>query len=65
MESWDDPDGEVLTLNEWRQLCVEMDALEDAMEDETESSSSTYDESYAENDFWGTDIIRNHRKGEL
>ena len=37
-------------LNEWKQLCVERDRLEDAMEDETESSSSAYDESYTEND---------------
>jgi len=37
-------------------LCVEMDRLEDAMEDETEESSSTYDESYADNQCKGFDI---------
>ena len=51
-----DSDGDVLTMDEWKQLCVEMDRLEDAMEDETESSSSTYDESYADNECKGTDI---------
>ena len=56
MESEDDPDGEALTLNEWRQLCVERDRLQDALEDETESSSSAYDESFAENECKGTDI---------
>ena len=56
MELEDDPDGEVLTLDEWRQLCVEMDRLEGAMEEYTESSSSTCDESYADNECMGTDI---------
>ena len=56
MQSDEDPDGEALTLDEWRQLRVEMDWLEDGLEDETESSSSACDESYAENECKGTDI---------
>ena len=42
MESDEDPDGEVLTMYEWKQLCVEMDRLEGAMEHETEESSSAF-----------------------
>ena len=45
MELEDDPDGEVLTMDEWKQLCVEVDRLEGGMEHETEGSSSAYDES--------------------
>ena len=56
MESDEDPDGEARSLDEWRQLRVEMDWLEDGLEDETESSSSACDESYAENECKGTDI---------
>ena len=56
MESDEDPDGEALSLDEWRQLRVEIDRLEDGLEDETESSSSACDESYAENECKGTDI---------
>ena len=63
MELEEDPDGEVLTLDEWKQLCVEMDRLEGAMEHETDESSSAYDESSAAydessavNEFKGTDI---------
>ena len=40
MESEEDPDGEVLTMDEWTQLCVEVDRLEGAMEHEMEGSSS-------------------------
>ena len=56
MESDEDPDGEVLTMYEWKQLCVEMDRLEGAMEHETEESSSACDGSYADNECKGTDI---------
>ena len=56
MESDEDPDGDVLTMDEWNQLCLEMDRLEGAMETETEGSSSAYDESYADNECKGTDI---------
>ena len=55
-QSDEDPDGEVLTMDEWKQLCVEMDRLESAMEHETEESSSACDESYADNECKGTDI---------
>ena len=41
----EDPDREILTMNEWKQLCVKVIRLEDDMELETEGSSSTYDES--------------------
>ena len=56
MESDEDPDGEVLTMYEWKQLCVEMDRLEGAMEHETEESSSACDGSYGDNECKGTDI---------
>ena len=56
MELEEDPDGEVLTLDEWNQLCVEMDRLGGGMEQETEGSSSACDESYAENECKGPDI---------
>ena len=50
------PDGEVLTMDEWKQLCVKVDRLEGDVEHETEKSSSAYDESYADNECEGTDI---------
>ena len=56
MESQEDPDGEVLTMDEWKQLCAEVDCLEGAMEHETEGSCSSYDESCADNECKGTDI---------
>ena len=55
MESDEDPDGQVLTMDEWKQLCVEMHHLGGGIEQETEGSSA-YDESYAENECKGTDI---------
>ena len=70
MELEDDPDGEALTLDEWRQLCVEMDRLDGAMEDETEGSSSACDELMLTVSARGpTSMERrctsNHRKREL
>ena len=53
MESEEDPDGEVLTMDEWKQLCVKVDRLEGGMEHETEGPSSAYDESYADNEWQG------------
>ena len=49
----DDPDGEVLTVDE-KQLCVEKDRLEGAMEHE--ESFLPFDKSYADNECKGTDI---------
>ena len=70
MESEEDPDGEVLTMDEWKQLCVKVDRLEGGMEHETEGSSSAYDESYADNECKGPTLMerrctRNHRRREL
>ena len=56
MELEEDPDGEDLTLDEWKQLCVKVDRFEGGMENETEESSSAYDESYADNECKETDI---------
>ena len=42
MELEEDPDGEVLTMDAWKQLCVEMDRLED-FEDENDCENSSDD----------------------
>ena len=47
MELEEDPDGQVLTKDEWTHVCAKVDRLEGGMENEMEGSSSTYDESYA------------------
>jgi len=45
VESEEDPDGEVLTMDEWRQLCAEVDSLDDegVRQQETEGLSSAHD----------------------
>jgi len=50
VESEEDPDGEVLTMDEWRQLCAEVDSLDDegVRQHETEGLSSAHDGSCGE-----------------
>ena len=43
MELEENPDGEVLTMDEWKHMCTKVDGLEGGME----GSSSAHDESYA------------------